>query len=121
MPQEILEKFEFFPIKCRIQRALEVFELRQQRLKMGTPCSQLNIFKTKVSAFTHQSCTFCLDEYWLSFQLRAAASGLALCNSVVDYVSASTFDSFIFVLVYHYILHIVVCMSVYVHMFVINV
>ena len=24
--QAILEKFEFFPIKCRVQRALEVFK-----------------------------------------------------------------------------------------------
>ncbi len=28
--QEILEKFEFFPIKCRIQRAMEVFEISQK-------------------------------------------------------------------------------------------
>jgi hypothetical protein len=25
--QDILEKFEFFPIKCRIQRALEIFKM----------------------------------------------------------------------------------------------
>jgi hypothetical protein len=25
--QETLEKFEFFPIKCRIQRAMEIFQL----------------------------------------------------------------------------------------------
>jgi hypothetical protein len=25
--QEILEKFEFFPIKCRIQRAQEIFKM----------------------------------------------------------------------------------------------
>ena len=27
--QDILEKFEFFPIKCRIQRALEIFQMRR--------------------------------------------------------------------------------------------
>ncbi len=26
MNQAILEKFEFFPIKCRVQRALELFK-----------------------------------------------------------------------------------------------
>jgi hypothetical protein len=41
--QEILEKFEFFPIKCRVQRAMEVFEMRQQ--SKNTSRSQ---FKTKV-------------------------------------------------------------------------
>jgi hypothetical protein len=28
--QEILEKFEFFPIKCRIQRALEISKIRKE-------------------------------------------------------------------------------------------
>jgi hypothetical protein len=32
-PQEMLRKFEFFPIKCRIQRAAEVFrEIREELL-----------------------------------------------------------------------------------------
>ena len=30
--QEILEKFEFFPIKCRVQRAAERFEVSQGNL-----------------------------------------------------------------------------------------
>ncbi len=47
--QEILEKFEFFPIKCRIQRALEVFELSQQGDKQGgVPGGKK--FRTKVAS-----------------------------------------------------------------------
>ncbi len=53
-PQEILRKFEFFPIKCRIQRAAEVFRaaLREDPLTYThghhgqQPCKQL--IKTKV-------------------------------------------------------------------------
>ena len=38
--QDILEKFEFFPIKCRIQRALEVAEI--ERHKQAAAEKQLN-------------------------------------------------------------------------------
>ena len=31
--QEIMEKFEFFPIKCRVQRATEVFKRNTQEHK----------------------------------------------------------------------------------------
>ena len=43
-PQDILEKFEFFPIKCRIQRALEVYQVHCQRLAKATYFK----YKTKV-------------------------------------------------------------------------
>jgi hypothetical protein len=36
--QDILERFELFPIKCRIQRALEIFQIAKERkakLKVG--------------------------------------------------------------------------------------
>jgi hypothetical protein len=29
--QELLEKFEFFPLKCHVQRALETFKINQGR------------------------------------------------------------------------------------------
>jgi hypothetical protein len=48
--QEILEKFEFFPIKCRIQRAMEVFEISKQE---GSPGGTR--FKTKVWTRKHPS------------------------------------------------------------------
>ncbi len=30
-PQDILEKFEFFPVKCRIQRAMEMARVSKER------------------------------------------------------------------------------------------
>jgi hypothetical protein len=53
MEQDILEKFEFFPIKCRIQRALEVFRLIQNR-RGKTPEFK---YKTKVASEPHPSIT----------------------------------------------------------------
>jgi hypothetical protein len=47
--QALLEKFEFFPVKCRVQRALEKFQIEQEKEKTSpipTP-----IFKTKASNF----------------------------------------------------------------------
>ena len=43
LKQEILEKFEFFPIKCRIQRASAIFHYKD-------PAREQNkgLFKTKV-------------------------------------------------------------------------
>ena len=40
--QELLEKFEFFPIKCRIQRAMEMMRIGQEHTaakggKAGSP------------------------------------------------------------------------------------
>ncbi len=32
--QNILEKFEFFPIKCRVQRSLEIFQKAQEQTAM---------------------------------------------------------------------------------------
>ncbi len=48
MTQELLEKFEFFPIKCRIQRAMEVLRIESERkgAKAGSP------FKIKASENT---------------------------------------------------------------------
>jgi hypothetical protein len=31
MMQDLLEKFEFFPIKCRIQRAMEMLRISQEQ------------------------------------------------------------------------------------------
>ena len=31
--QSILEKFEFFPIKCRIQRSFDIYKIAQEQLK----------------------------------------------------------------------------------------
>jgi hypothetical protein len=45
--QEILEKFEFFPIKCRVQRALEIFKAWQEERKDDGVC-----FSTKVLELT---------------------------------------------------------------------
>ena len=30
--QDILEKFEFFPVKCRIQRAMETFQMARDKM-----------------------------------------------------------------------------------------
>ena len=32
-PQELLEKFEFFPLKCHVQRSLEIFKLNNNKRK----------------------------------------------------------------------------------------
>ena len=42
--QDILEKFEFFPIKCRVQRAFEIFKAQQE----GKGRDIETCFKTKV-------------------------------------------------------------------------
>ena len=34
--QEVLEKFEYCPIKCRIQRAAEAFILAKERVEMDS-------------------------------------------------------------------------------------
>jgi hypothetical protein len=34
--QALLEKFEFFPVKCRVQRALEIFQLNVEKEKSGS-------------------------------------------------------------------------------------
>jgi hypothetical protein len=47
--QEILEKFEFFPIKCRIQRALELFEMAMDPSKKKN-AEQPVLLTTKVCA-----------------------------------------------------------------------
>jgi hypothetical protein len=49
--QEILEKFEFFPIKCRIQRALELFEMAMDPSKKKN-AEQPVPLTTKVCALT---------------------------------------------------------------------
>jgi hypothetical protein len=42
--QDILEKFEFFPVKCRIQRAMETFQLTRDKTTERE-------FKMKVTAY----------------------------------------------------------------------
>jgi hypothetical protein len=55
--QEILEKFEFFPIKCRIQRAAALFQMNEEiRLR------NRHMFKSKVPPQESESVaavTFC--------------------------------------------------------------
>ena len=46
--QEVLNKFEFFPLKCRVQRALEIFQIEQERKKDTV---QQTTFKSKVSEY----------------------------------------------------------------------
>ena len=41
MGQEILEKFEFFPIKCRIQRAAEAFVRAKKRVEVDADASSI--------------------------------------------------------------------------------
>ena len=48
--QEILEKFEFFPIKCRIQRALEIFQIGGKGKETDKSSSSTQM-KMKVSTF----------------------------------------------------------------------
>jgi hypothetical protein len=50
--QEILEKFEFFPIKCRIQRALEIFQINDKGREAGTSRG-IPQLKMKVITFPH--------------------------------------------------------------------
>jgi hypothetical protein len=33
--QELLEKFEFFPLKCNVQRALETYKINSSRREEG--------------------------------------------------------------------------------------
>ena len=42
--QDVLEKFEFFPIKCRVQRTVEISQIQKMQ---GNPCR----FKTQVYTF----------------------------------------------------------------------
>ena len=54
--QAILEKFEFFPIKCRVQRALELFKdtcKRREKIIDNAPMKQ------KVEASQQQSTIVC--------------------------------------------------------------
>ena len=46
--QAILEKFEFFPVKCRVQRALEISQIELEHEK-ACPVHQIQ-FKTKASS-----------------------------------------------------------------------
>jgi hypothetical protein len=47
MLQALLERFEFFPVKCRVQRALEISQIDLEKKK--TSSAQQHTFKTKVS------------------------------------------------------------------------
>jgi hypothetical protein len=59
--QAILEKFEFFPIKCRVQRSLDVFKMAQlNRNEDGS--FRTKSFKIKVIDCRH-SLACCLHEY----------------------------------------------------------
>ena len=48
--QALLEKFEFFPVKCRVQRALEIFQMNLEKEKSGSapPIK----FKTKARLYS---------------------------------------------------------------------
>jgi hypothetical protein len=45
--QGILEKFEFFPIKCRVQRSIDIFKIAQEHRKD----SKHKPFRLKVELF----------------------------------------------------------------------
>ena len=47
LPQALLERFEFFPVKCRVQRALENSKIDLEQEKNGI--NPQTKFKTKVS------------------------------------------------------------------------
>ena len=47
LPQALLERFEFFPVKCRVQRALENSKIDLEQEKDGI--NPQTKFKTKVS------------------------------------------------------------------------
>ena len=48
LPQNILEKFEFFPIKCRVQRSLDVFKMAQGYRKDDDDSFRAKSFRVKV-------------------------------------------------------------------------
>ena len=48
--QDVLEKFEFFPVKCRIQRAAEEFAKVQKRQDEDAKIRFHRKFKTKVNS-----------------------------------------------------------------------
>jgi hypothetical protein len=50
-PQDILEKFEFFPVKCRIQRAQEIAQVRRE-LEESEQSKTENPFRIKVFSIT---------------------------------------------------------------------
>ena len=52
LPQAILEKFEFFPVKCRVQRALEISRMNQDTLKGKAGTAPQITLKTKVRLFS---------------------------------------------------------------------
>ena len=50
LPQALLERFEFFPVKCRVQRALETSQIELEKEKAGV--APQSAFKTKVTTLT---------------------------------------------------------------------
>jgi hypothetical protein len=62
--QSILEKFEFFPIKCRVQRSLDIFKIAQDNTIIHN-----KIFRIKV-----QSSDLCII-----FGLQSKPLGRARC------------------------------------------
>jgi hypothetical protein len=55
--QALLERFEFFPVKCRVQRVLEISRIEQDNANAATT---QNIFKTKVNDHLNQNKKFCV-------------------------------------------------------------
>ena len=41
--QAIIEKFEFFPIKCRVQRTLEMFKMREAARREASPTQKFSL------------------------------------------------------------------------------
>ena len=64
--QDILEKFEFFPIKCRIQRALEIFQIRKD-LVSGSMLNNDKQGKTKVKYYN--MIFHCLSRFLISQEI----------------------------------------------------
>jgi hypothetical protein len=47
MLQALLERFEFFPVKCRVQRALEISQIELEKEQAGSTLQI--IYKTKAN------------------------------------------------------------------------
>ncbi len=51
--QEILEKFEFFPIKCRVQRSKDIFKIAQENIAIYDKTFRLKVNLTVLHRIFH--------------------------------------------------------------------
>jgi hypothetical protein len=82
--QAIIEKFEFFPIKCRVQRSLEMFKLREARQHEG-PAGQAFSVQVVPSTEAQPPGTACAQAFpsWRQGR-RLHDLSAALCAPRVD-------------------------------------